>query len=80
MGAKYFCCLDMRSGNHQVEMEEVHTPVTAFSVGPLGFYQCERMPCGLTNAPAKLSECMGALHMKECFTFIHDVQDYNLVQ
>ena len=25
---------------------------TAFTLGPLGFYECEKMPFRLTNAPA----------------------------
>ena len=33
-------------------MEEDSKDFTAFTVGPLGFYKCECMPCGLTNAPA----------------------------
>lgn len=58
LGAKYFSSLDMRSGYYQVEMEEAHKPLTAFTVGPLGFYQCERMPFGLTNAPATFQRLM----------------------
>lgn len=77
IGAKFFSSLDMRSGYYQVEMEEAHKPRTAFTVGPLGFYQCERMPFGLTNAPATfqrlMERTMEELHMKECITFIDDV-------
>ena len=46
-------------------------------VGPLGFYQFERMPFGLTNVPATfqrlMEKCMRDLHMKECCTFTDDV-------
>ncbi len=77
IGSKYFSSLDMRSGYYQVEIEEEDKPKTAFTVGPLGFYQCERMPFGLTNAPATfqrlMERCMGELHMKENVTFIDDV-------
>ena len=77
IGAKYFSSLDMRSGYYQVEVEEDHKPRTAFTVGPLGFYQCERMPFGLTNAPATFQRLMqrtlGDLHMKECLTFVDDI-------
>lgn len=77
IGAKFFSSLDMRSGYYQVEVEDEHKPRTAFTVGPLGFYQCERMPFGLTNSPATfqrlMEKTMGELHMKECLTFIDDV-------
>ena len=36
----------------QDELDEDSKPLTAFTVGPLGFYECERMPFGLTNLPA----------------------------
>jgi hypothetical protein len=44
--------LDMKSGYHQVEILEQHKERTAFSVGPLGFFEFNRMSFGLTNAPA----------------------------
>ena len=36
-GSKWFSTIDMKSGYHQVEMEEDHKPLTAFTLGPLGF-------------------------------------------
>lgn len=36
-GNKYFSILDMKSGYHQIEIEEKHKERTAFTVGPLGF-------------------------------------------
>ena len=44
--------LDLKSGYWQVELDEESIPLTAFTVGPLGFYEGVRMPFGLTNAPA----------------------------
>ena len=38
-GSKYYSVLDMKSGYHQVEIEEEHNPRTAFTVGPLGFWE-----------------------------------------
>ena len=64
-GACIFTSLDLKSGYWQVELDKESIPLTAFTVGPLGFYKCVRMPFGLTNAPAtfqKLMEsCLGEL-------------------
>ena len=35
-GAKYFSTIDMKSGYYQIEMEESHKELTAFTVGMLG--------------------------------------------
>ena len=51
-GAAIFTSLDFQSGYWLVEMTEDSKPLTAFTVGPLGFYKCIWMPFGLTNAPA----------------------------
>ena len=51
-GATIFSTLDLKSGYWQVWMDLTSQPLTAFTVGPLGFYKCICMPFGLTNAPA----------------------------
>ena len=51
-GSQWFSCLDLKSGYWQVPLAEEDKCKTAFTVGPLGFWECERMPFGLTNAPA----------------------------
>ena len=51
-GSKYFSKLDLRSGYWQVQIREEDKYKTAFSVGPLQFYECNRMAFGLTNAPS----------------------------
>ena len=38
-GLKYFTVLDMKSGYHQVELLEGHKCLTAFIVGPFGFWE-----------------------------------------
>ena len=50
-GAKYFS-LDLKSGYWQVEMDEESKKYMVFTVGPLSFYKCDRMPFGLCNVPA----------------------------
>lgn len=57
-GARYFSKLDIRSGYWQVAMKEEDKQKTAFSVGPLGFWECNRMAFGLTNAPATFQRFM----------------------
>ena len=76
-GACIFTSLDLKSGYWQVELDEASIPLTAFTVGPLGFYECIRMPFGLTNAPAtfqRLTEsCLGDLHLEWCIIYLDDI-------
>ena len=76
-GNKIFSVLDMKCGYHQVEIEEEHKPRTAFTVGPLGFYEYNRMGFGLTNSPATyqrlMEDCLGELHLKICMIYIDDL-------
>ena len=53
-GTQWFSSLDLKSGYRQVKMDEESKPLTAFTVGLLGFYECKIMPFRLTNAPATL--------------------------
>ena len=39
-GAIIFTSLDLKSGYWQVEINEESKALTAFTVGPLGFYEC----------------------------------------
>ena len=75
--AKFFSKIDLHSAYWQVEVEEEDKPKTAFSVGPLGFYEWNRMGFGLTNAPATfqrlMEKCMGDMHLKECLVFLDDI-------
>ena len=76
-GNAYFTVLDAKSGYHQVNIKEEHKERTAFTVGPLGFYEYNRMPFGLSNSPATyqrlMEECLGDLHLKICFIFLDDI-------
>ena len=76
-GSIIFTSLDLKSGYWQVEMDETSKPLTAFTVGPLGFYECERMPFRLTNAPSTfqrlMESCLGDLHLNWCIIYLDDV-------
>ncbi len=80
-GMSWFTSLDLQSGYWQVELDEASKEMTAFTVGPLGFYQCERMPFGLTNAPATfqrlMESCLGDLHLVYCLIYLDDIIIYS---
>ena len=48
-GAEWFSSLYLKSGYWQLEMDEDSKALIPFTVGPLGFYECECMPFGLTR-------------------------------
>ena len=79
-GSCIFSSLDLKSGYWQVEIEEESKKYTAFTCGPLGFFECNRMPFGATNAPAtfqKLMEsCLGDLNLNWCIIYLDDVVVY----
>ena len=76
-GSQWFSSLDLKSGYWQVEMDEESKPLTAFTVGPLGFYECKRMPFGLTNAPATfqrlMETCLGDFNLHWCIIYLDDI-------
>ena len=76
-GASWFATLDLSSGYHQVEVEECHRERTAFTAGPLGFYQYRRMPFGLTNAPSLFQRMMERVlagsHLRTCLVYLDDI-------
>ena len=76
-GSKWFSVLDLKSSYWQVELDEESKPLIAFTAGPLGFYECERMPFGVTNAPATFQQmmetCLGDLHLNWCLIYLDDI-------
>ena len=80
-GAVIFTSLDLKSGYWQVELDKDSIPYTAFTVRPLGFYECLCMPFGLTNAPATfqhlMENCLGDLHLNWCIIYLDDIIVYS---
>ena len=76
-GAQVFSILDLKAGYWQVEMAEECKAYTAFTCGPLGFYECDTMPFGATNAPATfqrlMHDCLGELNMNWCIVYLDDI-------
>ena len=76
-GTTIFTSLDLQSGYWQVELTEASRPLTAFIIGLLGFYECVRMPFGLSNALATfqylMELCLGEMHLKWCIIYLDDI-------
>ena len=75
-GSKWFSVLDLKSGYYQIQVEEKDKPKTAF-VCPMGFWEFNRMPQGVTNAPSTfqrlMERCVGDMNLKEVLVFLDDI-------
>ena len=51
-----------------MQLQAYAKPLPAFMAGPLGFWECERLPFGLTSAPAifqgLMESCLGEFHLR----------------
>ena len=58
-------------------MDEEGKPLTAFTIGPLGFYECERMPFGLTNThttfPRLMETSLREHNLHWCIIYLDDI-------
>ena len=65
-------------------MEESLKQYTAFTLGTLGFFQCECMPFRLCNALATfqhfMTNCLGELNYSTCLVYLDDVVIYSSTQ
>lgn len=75
-GSKWFSVLDLRSGYCQIAMADEDKEKTAF-ICPLGFYEFERMPQGVSGAPATFQRLMeravGDMHLLEVIVYLDDI-------
>ena len=76
-GAVWFTALDLKLGYWQIKMDEASKPLTAFTVGLLGFYKCDHMPFGLVNAQATFQrmreKSLGYLQLNWCLICLNDI-------
>ena len=76
--SKYFTCLDMVMGYHQIELEPRERPKTAFSTKQ-GHWEYRRLPFGLKMAPAtfqKMNSVLSGLTGTHCFVYLNDIVVY----
>ena len=58
--AKYFSCLDLLMGYHQIDMDPSDTDKTAFS-SKEGHWMYKRIPFGLKTAPATFQKMLNSV-------------------
>lgn len=79
-GCKLFTTLDLRSGYHQIAVDEDSQAKTAFNV-PSGHYHYTRMPFGLNTAPATFQRLMDSVLMglkgERCLVYLDDIILYS---
>ena len=77
--SKYFSCLDMVMGYHQIELEKGEGPKTAFSTKQ-GHWEYKRLPFGLKTAPPTFQKLMNSvlsgLTGIRCFVYLDDIVIY----
>ena len=77
VGVGHFSCLDLILGFWQIKMEEALKQYTAFTVGNLGFFECNCIPFGLCNAPAMfqrlMQNCLGKLNLIYCLIYLDNL-------
>ena len=80
-GPQWFSSLNLKSGYWQVKMDEESKSLTTFTVGPLGFYGCKRMPFRLTNTPTTfkrlMETCLRDLNFHWCIIYLDDIVDFS---
>ena len=75
--AGYFSSLELKAGFWQIAMDEASKQYTAFTVGNIGFFECEHMLFWWCNAPAMfqrlMQNCLGELKLTYCLIYLDDM-------
>ena len=76
--AKYFTALDLKSGYHQIEMDEKDKEKTAFTCH-VGLFEYNKLPFRLANGPSIFQELMFNVleGLDYCFAYIDDILIYS---
>ena len=76
-GAKYFTCLDLKTGYWQLGLNPADQHKSAFNAASLGFWEFLRMPMGLSNACSSfqrmMESVMGSMNLEACLLYLDDV-------
>ena len=84
VGAAYFSTFDLTSGFLQVPMAKESKQFTAFMLGSMGLFECDRMPFGLCNAPTTfqrlMQNCLGELNLMYRLIYLDNVIVYSKTQ
>ena len=77
VGADHFSCLDLKSGFWQIKMDKLSKQYTAFTLGNLGFFECDHLPFGLCSVPATfqwlMQNCLRELNLIYCLIYLDDI-------
>ena len=80
VGAGHFSCLYMKLGFWQIKTEG-SKQYTAFTVGNLGFFECDHMTFGLCNVLATFQQlmqnCLGKLNLIYCLIYLDDISVFS---
>ena len=81
VGSTIYSTFDLTSGFWQVPMAEESKQYTAFTLGSMGLFECDRMPFGLCNATAMfqrlMQNCLGELNLTYCLIYLDDMIMYS---
>ena len=81
VGSAIYSTFDLTSGFWQVPMAEESKQYTAFTLGSMSLFECDRMPFGLCDALATfqrlMQNCLRELNLTYCLIYLDDVIVYS---